>query len=40
VLWTQQSILEIMPILAVLGIIAAVVNAFSVWRFNKDNLFA
>jgi len=40
VLWAQQSILEIMPILAVLGIIAAVVNAFSVWRFNKDNLFA
>ncbi|MCC5025432.1 MAG: ABC transporter permease [Candidatus Synoicihabitans palmerolidicus] len=40
VLWSQQSILEILPILEVLLGIAAVVNTFSLWRFNQGNLFA
>ena len=39
VLWAQKSILEILPILGVLTGIAVVVNAFSLWRFNKGNLF-
>ena len=39
VLWSQKSILEILPILGVLTGIAVVVNAFSLWRFNKGNLF-
>lgn len=39
VLWAQKSILEILPILGVLLGMAAVVNAFSIWRFNRGNLF-
>ncbi len=39
VLWAQKSILQILPILGVLTGIAVVVNAFSLWRFNRGNLF-
>lgn len=39
VLWAQKSVLEILPIIGVLLGMAAVVNVFSVWRFNKGNLF-
>ena len=39
VLWAQKSILEILPIIGVLLGMAAVVNAFSIWRFNRGNLF-
>ena len=39
VLWAHKSIFEILPILAVLLGMAAVVNVFSVWRFNRGNLF-
>ena len=39
VLWAQKSILEILPILGVLTAIAVVANAFSLWRFNRGNLF-
>ena len=39
VLWAQKSIFEILPILGVLLAMAAVVNAFSIWRFNRGNLF-
>ncbi|MCF3650354.1 ABC transporter permease [Synoicihabitans lomoniglobus] len=39
VLWAQKSIIEILPILGILLGIAAVVNVFSVWRFNKGDLF-
>lgn len=35
VLWAQKSIIEILPILGM----AAVVNAFSIWRFTRGNLF-
>lgn len=39
VLWAQKSLLELLPILGVLTGIAALVNAFSLWRFNRGNLF-
>ena len=39
VLWAQKSIIEILPILGVLLGMAAVVNVFSIWRFNRGNLF-
>lgn len=39
VLWAQKSIFEILPILGVLLGMAAVVNVFSIWRFNRGNLF-
>ena len=39
VLWAQKSIIEILPILGVLLGMAAVVNAFSIWRFTRGNLF-
>jgi len=39
VLWAQNSIIEILPILGVLLGMAAVVNAFSIWRFTRGNLF-
>jgi len=39
VLWAQQSLLEILPIIGVLLGIAAIVNTFSVWRFTRGNLF-
>ncbi|GAB5558967.1 MAG: ABC transporter permease [Synoicihabitans sp.] len=39
VLWAQKSIVEILPILGILLGMAAVVNVFSVWRFNRGNLF-
>lgn len=39
VLWAQKSFIEILPILGVLLGMAAVVNVFSVWRFNTGKLF-
>ncbi|WP_221029482.1 ABC transporter permease [Actomonas aquatica] len=39
VLWAGKSLLEILPILGVLTGIAALVSAFSLWRFNRGNLF-
>ena len=39
VLWAQKSIFEILPILGVLLGMAAVLNTFSIWRFNRGNLF-
>lgn len=39
VLWAQKSILEILPIIGVLLGMAVVVNGFSIWRFNRGNLF-
>lgn len=39
VLWAQKSIIEILPIIGVLLGMAAVVNVFSIWRFNRGNLF-
>ncbi len=39
VLWAQKSLFEILPIIGVLLGIAALVNIFSIWRFNRGNLF-
>jgi len=39
VLWAGCTTLELLPILAVLIGITIVVNAFSVWRFNRGNIF-
>lgn len=39
VLWAQQSLVELLPIIGVLLGMAAIVNVFSVWRFNRGNLF-
>ncbi len=39
VLWAQKPLLEILPTLGVLLGMAAIVSAFSLWRFNRGNLF-
>ena len=39
VLWANCTALELLPTLAVLFGIAAVVNTFSVWRFKRGNIF-
>jgi ABC-2 type transport system permease protein len=39
ILWAHKSIFEILPIIGVLLGMAAVVNTFSIWRFNRGNLF-
>jgi ABC-2 type transport system permease protein len=39
VLWANCTTLELLPTLAVLFGIAAVVNTFSVWRFKRGNIF-
>ncbi len=39
VLWANCTTLELLPALAVLVGMAAVVNAFSIWRFNRGQIF-
>ncbi|MEY2496448.1 MAG: linearmycin/streptolysin transport system permease protein, partial [Verrucomicrobiota bacterium] len=39
VLWANCTTRELLPTLAVLLGIAAVVNTFSVWRFKRGNIF-
>ena len=39
VLWADCTTREWLPTLAILFGIAAVVNAFSVWRFNLGSMF-
>ncbi len=39
VLWAGCTTRELLPTLAILFGVAAVVNAFSVWRFNRGNIF-
>ncbi len=39
VLWAQKPLIEILPTLGVLLAMAAVVTSFSLWRFNKGNIF-
>jgi ABC-2 type transport system permease protein len=39
VLWIGASLRELLPTLAVLLGIAAVINLFSVWRFSRGNIF-
>jgi ABC-2 type transport system permease protein len=39
VLWANCTTLELLPTLGVLFAFAAVVNAFSVWRFKRGNIF-
>lgn len=39
VLWSGCTTRELIPTLAILFGIAAIVNAFSVWRFNRGNIF-
>jgi ABC-2 type transport system permease protein len=39
VLWAQKPLIEILPTLSVLLAMAAVVTTFSLWRFNKGNIF-
>lgn len=39
VLWAGQSFLQILPILAMLGGITALVMALAVWRFNRGRIF-
>lgn len=39
VLWADCTTRELLPTLAVLFGIAAVVNAFSVWRFKRGQIF-
>lgn len=39
VLWAQKTLIEILPTLGVLLAMATVVSAFSLWRFNRGDLF-
>jgi ABC-2 type transport system permease protein len=39
VLWANCTTAELLPTLAILLGIAAVVNAFSIWRFKRGNIF-
>jgi len=39
VLWANCTTLELLPTLAILFGIAALVNVFSVWRFNRGQIF-
>jgi ABC-2 type transport system permease protein len=39
VLWAQNSLWEILPYVGVLLGMSAAVSAFSLWRFNRGNLF-
>jgi hypothetical protein len=39
VLWANCTTRELLPTLAVLFGIAAVVNTISVWRFKRGNIF-
>ena len=39
VLWAQKPLIEILPTLGVLLAMAVVVTSFSLWRFNKGNIF-
>lgn len=39
VLWAGCTTYELLPILGILFGVAAVVNAFSVWRFNRGEMF-
>lgn len=39
VLWAQNSLFEILPYVGVLLGMSAAVSAFSLWRFNRGNLF-
>lgn len=39
VLWARQSLLQILPILGILGGITAGVMALAVWRFNRGKIF-
>lgn len=39
VLWAGQSLVQILPILAILGGITALVMSVAIWRFNRGRLF-
>lgn len=39
VLWANCTTWQLLPTLGILGGIAAVVNAFSIWRFNHGHIF-
>ncbi len=39
VLWSNCTTLELLPVLGILAGIALVVNAFSVWRFKRGQIF-
>jgi ABC-2 type transport system permease protein len=39
VLWAERGLMEILPILGVLGGIAAVVMSLAIWRFNRGKIF-
>ncbi|MBA3651149.1 MAG: hypothetical protein H0W66_06660 [Chthoniobacterales bacterium] len=39
VLWANCTTLELLPTLGILFGIAAVANAFSIWRFNHGQIF-
>jgi ABC-2 type transport system permease protein len=39
VLWAGQSLVQILPILAILGGITAAVMSVAIWRFNRGKIF-
>ena len=39
VLWAGQGLVQILPILGILGGITAAVMAVAVWRFNRGRIF-
>jgi ABC-2 type transport system permease protein len=39
VLWSGQSLVQLLPILGILGGITAVVMSLAIWRFNRGKIF-
>jgi ABC-2 type transport system permease protein len=39
VLWAGQSLVQILPILAILGGITTGVMTLAIWRFNRGKIF-
>jgi len=39
VLWAKQGFVQILPIIGVLGAIAAMVMTIAIWRFNRGKIF-
>ena len=39
VLWAGQSLIQLLPVLAILGGITAAVMSLAIWRFNRGKIF-
>jgi hypothetical protein len=39
VLWSHDTLVELLPTLGTLALMTAVIMGFSVWRFNRGRIF-